>query len=197
MIFFKLHLVIILLILGRVLCQPNRWWKREFDGRWVMNLEFGYGVISGCLVKICIRWFLHEVILLLSFEFQTWLIKTFSAGSLGYWILFFSPFEVDVFKAILPNSKFPDDKLIWAETQNGSFTIHSACKVAMKLSNSSMVARALRMVILENFGSICGSCQYPIRFGILLGHYKKSVLLWWAKIAAKAQKSAAKGTFDL
>ena len=34
-----------------------------------------------------------------------------------------------------------------------------------------------RMVIFENFGSNCGSCQSPIRFGIFLGGFAKTFSL--------------------
>ena len=47
----------------------------------------------------------------------------------------FLPFEVDVIKVIPLSSRLPDDKLIWAETQSGSFMGHSAYKVAMELSD--------------------------------------------------------------
>ena len=47
----------------------------------------------------------------------------------------FLPFEVDVIKVIPLSSRLSNDKLIWAETQSGSFTVHSTYKVAMELSD--------------------------------------------------------------
>lgn len=50
----------------------------------------------------------------------------------------FLPFKVDVIRAIPLSSRLLDDKLIWVETQNGSFMVRSAYKVAMKLSDGSV-----------------------------------------------------------
>ena len=48
----------------------------------------------------------------------------------------FLPHEADVIKGIPLNSHLPVDKLIWAETPNGKFSVRSAYGVAVRLSKS-------------------------------------------------------------
>ena len=49
----------------------------------------------------------------------------------------FLPFEVDIIKTIPLSNRLSVDKLNWAETQNGFFTVRCAYKVAMDLSSNS------------------------------------------------------------
>ena len=46
----------------------------------------------------------------------------------------FLPHEVDIIKSIPLSTHSPPDKLIWATTTNGLFSVHSAYKVAMEAS---------------------------------------------------------------
>ena len=51
----------------------------------------------------------------------------------------FLPHEVDIIKSIPLSTHSPPDKLIWATTTNGLFSVHSAYKVAMEASRPDMV----------------------------------------------------------
>ena len=47
----------------------------------------------------------------------------------------FLPYEVDIIQSIPLSSRFPEDKLMWAETSNGKFSVRSAYIVATRLSS--------------------------------------------------------------
>ena len=82
-------------------------------------------------------------------------------------------FEVDVIRAIPLCSRLPNDKLIWAKTQNGSFMVRNAYKVAMKLFDGSVGGLSSEDGQFKNCGSDYGSYQSPIRLVILLGGLAK------------------------
>ena len=46
----------------------------------------------------------------------------------------FLPYEVDIIQSIPLSSRFPEDKIVWAETSNGKFSVRSAYAVATRLS---------------------------------------------------------------
>ena len=46
----------------------------------------------------------------------------------------FLPYEVDIIQSIPLSSRLPEDKLVWAESPNGKFSVHSAYVVATRLS---------------------------------------------------------------
>ena len=46
----------------------------------------------------------------------------------------FLPYEVDIIQSIPLSSRLLEDKLVWAESPNGKFSIHSAYAVATRLS---------------------------------------------------------------
>ena len=48
----------------------------------------------------------------------------------------FLPHEVDIIKSIPLSTHSPPDKLIWATTTNGLFSVHSAYRLAMEASRS-------------------------------------------------------------
>ena len=85
----------------------------------------------------------------------------------------FLPFEVNVIRDIPLCSRLPNDKLIWAKTQNGSFMVRNAYKVAMKLSDGSVGGLSSEDGQFKNCGSDYGSYQSPIRLVILLGGLAK------------------------
>lgn len=52
----------------------------------------------------------------------------------------FLPHEADSITGIALSSLLPDDKLVWAPTGNGRFSIRSAYKVAMEMANGKRKA---------------------------------------------------------
>ncbi|KAK9984473.1 hypothetical protein SO802_033998 [Lithocarpus litseifolius] len=48
----------------------------------------------------------------------------------------FLPYEVDIIQSIPLSSRLPEDKLVWAETSNGKFSVRSAYTVATRLSSN-------------------------------------------------------------
>ena len=54
----------------------------------------------------------------------------------------FLPHEADEICNIALSSKLPEDKQVWAQTNNGRFTMRSAYKIAMELASESCVGAA-------------------------------------------------------
>ena len=47
----------------------------------------------------------------------------------------FLPYKVNIIQSIPLRSRFPEDKIVWAETSNGKFSVRSAYAVATRLSS--------------------------------------------------------------
>ena len=48
----------------------------------------------------------------------------------------FLPYKVNIIQSIPLRSRFPEDKIVWAETSNGKFSVRSAYIVATRLSSN-------------------------------------------------------------
>ena len=51
-------------------------------------------------------------------------------------VALFLPYEVDIIQSIPLSSCFSEDKLVWTESPNGKFSVHSAYVVATRLSSN-------------------------------------------------------------
>ncbi|KAL0003498.1 hypothetical protein SO802_017279 [Lithocarpus litseifolius] len=95
---------------------------------------FVHGVINGChhtFKVVSPRLFMPadlRVSELISKEPVGWKMQVIDA--------LFLPHEADTIKCIPLSTHLPPDKLIWAATTNGSFSVRSAYKLAMELSRS-------------------------------------------------------------
>ena len=77
------------------------------------------------------RLFMHadlRVSELISHEPVGWKIQVIDA--------LFLPHEADIIKGIPLSNHLPPDRLIWATTTNGTFSVHSAYRLAMESSRS-------------------------------------------------------------
>ena len=81
-------------------------------------------------------------------------------------IVFFIDYEVDLIKSIPLSVALPLDKLVWAETNNGKFTVGSAYELAVTLFKSRNHGTTSDGSL--NFGRKFGHCLFLIRFDIFL-----------------------------
>ena len=81
----------------------------------------------------------------------------------------FLPHEADLIKSIPLSLHLPDDKLEWAGTSNGLFSVHSAYKVAVEESRPSNTGTSLDSSRNHRFGSFFGAYKYLTKYAILHG----------------------------
>ena len=63
----------------------------------------------------------------------------------------FLPHEAEAIKSIPLSVRSPPDKLVWAETTNGKFTVKSAYHLAIRISSSSTRGSVLNCSLLRRF----------------------------------------------
>ena len=81
----------------------------------------------------------------------------------------FIDYEADLIKSISLSAALPPDKLVWAETNNGKFTVGSAYKLAVTLFKSRNHGTTFDGSLLRKFGRKFGHCLFLIRFDIFVG----------------------------
>ena len=87
-----------------------------------MVIQSGCGVISGCHLLPCLESHLRgnfytitRVSEIISHNKAAWKTQVIDA--------IFLPHEAELIKSIPLSSRLPEDKLVWAATPNGSFTV--------------------------------------------------------------------------
>jgi len=73
----------------------------------------------------------------------------------------FLPHEAEAIKGIPISSRFPVDKLIWTETQNGIFSVRSAYKLAMKMAVNGVRGGSSDSSSLRHFWKRIWSLSIP------------------------------------
>uniref|UniRef100_A0A7N2LTU8 Reverse transcriptase zinc-binding domain-containing protein n=2 Tax=Quercus lobata TaxID=97700 RepID=A0A7N2LTU8_QUELO len=97
---------------------------RIWDGPWVPNFS-SYRVVYPRTLSPQVSMVSH----LIDYDNNCWNVDLL--------IRIFLPFEAENICGLPLSNRFPDDKLIWAETSNGVFSIRSAYKVVMELDKDA------------------------------------------------------------
>ena len=145
--------------------NPSYTWRSIMAAQQVVEEGIRWQVGNGSKIQVWSDKWLPSATDLIDHNLCCW--------KLGLLDSLFLPFEVDVIRAIPLCSRLPNDKLIWAKTQNGSFMVRNAYKVAMKLFDGSVGGLSSEDGQFKNCGSDYGSYQSPIRLVILLGGLAK------------------------
>ena len=89
----------------------------------------------------------------------------------------FLPHEVEAIKSIPSSVHFLLDKLVWAETASGKFTVKSAYHLVVKISFSENRGSASDCSLMRRFWRSLWRLLFPTRLGIFHGeHVEKRYL---------------------
>ena len=103
-----------------------KWWVENGNSIWIWGDKWLPSILTHKVASP--RSFLHPDTLgqLIDHENYQWKTKVLAALFLLY--------EVDIIQIIPLSFRFPEDKLVWAKTSNGKFSVCSAYTVATRLS---------------------------------------------------------------
>ena len=138
--FFTLNWAIILPTLGGALCRPNQLCKRVVNGKWGMENLLGCGLIGGCQHHLDFRLTSPLIGLPIDANVSSIINPSSNTWQADVMKQAFSPDDANTILGIPLSSRCPMDRLIWAYTSKGHFTVSSAYKVAFSsISNPSPV----------------------------------------------------------
>ena len=85
----------------------------------------------------------------------------------------FLPHEAELIKSIPISLQLPEDKLIWALTSNGVFSVRSAYRLVMDQARVEQSGSSSNNGKIRNFGGNCGAWKSLIKSVILHGEQSK------------------------
>lgn len=129
---------------------------RIWDDPWVPNIS-SYIVVSPRTLSPQVSMVSH----LIDYDNICWNVDLLNR--------IFLPFEAENICGLPLSNRFPDDKLIWAETSNGVFSVRSAYKVALELDKDANNASVSDGANMRMFWRKLGKCRFLRKLDILPG----------------------------